>query len=338
MDATPTSHRSPKHRPGLALFAVIGSAWVFVLVTLGAFTTSIAAGMAFPDWPLSNGSLNPHGWLHNISMFAEHSHRLSAGLMSAITIILAFWIWRTDARAWLRKLAWFAVGLVLAQAVVGGLRVLLDRYSVKDLQTTVGQLFAMLHACLAQLFVCTLIAVAVACTRGWRERAVPVQDRVRRVGVICCVLLFIQLAIAAIMRHIGAGLAIYSFPYSTPDGHWLPAHWDFRVGIHFAHRAMALGLTIALPTFVFLIRRDRGSTLAMRAAASALLSLLVLQILLGAEIILTLRQPEVTTGHVLVGALTLATTFWLTWVAHRDRIESATLPAGVPAAESGARV
>jgi hypothetical protein len=33
-----------------------------------------------------------------------------------------------------------------------------------------------------------------------------------------------------------------------------------------------------------------------------------------------------TTGHVLVGALTLATTFWLTWVAHRDSLESASHP------------
>jgi cytochrome c oxidase assembly protein subunit 15 len=69
------------------------------------------------------------------------------------------------------------------------------------------------------------------------------------------------------------------------------------------------------------VRRDRASTLAMRAAASALLSLLVLQILLGAEIIWTYRKPEMTTAHVLVGALTLATTFWLTWVSHRDTIE-----------------
>ena len=322
MDASPTLHRTGVYKPGLALFAAIGSAWVFVLVTLGAFTTSIGAGMIFPDWPLSNGSLNPHGWLQNLSMFAEHSHRLSAGLMSTITIVLAFWIWRTESRIWLRKLAWFAVALVLAQAVVGGLRVLLDRYEVDTLQTSVGRLFAMLHACLAQLFVCTLIAVAVACTRTWRQRAIPTGTFVRRVGVICCGLLFVQLAIAAVMRHSGAGLAIPTFPYSTSDGHWLPAHWDFRVGIHFAHRMMAAVLTLALPTFVFAVRRDRASTLSMRAAASALVSLLALQILLGAEIILTMRQAEMTTGHVLVGALTLATTFWLTWMAHRDEIEA----------------
>jgi heme a synthase len=316
------SHRSAAYHPGLAIFATLGSAWVFVLVTLGAFTTSINAGMIFPDWPLSNGSLNPTGWLSNISEFAEHSHRLSAGLMSTITIILAFWIWRVDARVWLRRLAWFAVGLVLAQAVVGGLRVLLDPQAIDAWQTTVGRLFAMLHAVLAQLFVCTLIAVAVACTRGWRERSVSVTPTMRRLGVICCALLFVQLAIAAVMRHSFAGLAIPTFPYSTPDGDWLPATWNFRVAIHFAHRVMALVLAIALPSFVFVIRRDRASTLAMRAAASAILSLLVLQILLGMEIIRTARQPDVTTAHVLVGALTLASTFWVTWVAHRDALEA----------------
>jgi len=223
----------------------------------------------------------------------------------------------------LRRLAWFAVGLVLAQAVVGGLRVLLDPKAIDAWQTSVGRLFAMLHACLAQLFVCTLIAIAVACTRGWRTKSVPVGAAVRRVGLACCVLLFVQLAIAAVMRHSGAGLAIPTFPYSTPgpDPHWLPAEWNFRVAIHFAHRVMAAILAVALTAFVFVVRRDRAATLAMRAAASSLLSLMVLQILLGMEIILTMRRAEITTTHVLVGALTLATTFWLTWVAHRDRLE-----------------
>lgn len=321
MNASPTSVRTPTHNSALAVFAALGSAWVFVLVTLGAFTTSIGAGMVFPDWPLSNGSLNPHGWLQNVAMFAEHSHRLSAAIMSAITIVLAIWIWRNEARPWLRRLAVFAVILVLAQALVGGLRVLLDRFHLESIETSVGRLFAMAHAVLAQLFVCTLIAVAVACTRGWRERSAPVGEAMRKVGIACCVLLFVQLAIAAVMRHSGAGLAIATFPYSTPAGEWLPSDWDFRVGIHFAHRAMAVVLAVALGVFAFVIRRDGAATLAMRAGASAVLSLVILQIILGAGVILTGRQPEMTTGHVVVGALTLAATFWLTWAAHRDRIE-----------------
>ncbi len=85
---------------------------------------------------------------------------------------------------------------------------------------------------------------------------------------------------------------------------------------------MAAVLTLALPTFSVLVLRDRGATLAMRVAATTLVTLLALQIFLGAQIIWTQRTATMTTGHVLVGALTLTTTFWLTWVAHRDAIES----------------
>ena len=145
----------------------------------------------------------------------------------------------------------------------------------------------------------------------------------RRAGIVCCGLLLAQLAIAATMRHNNAGLAIGSFPFSTPppDNALLPAVWDFRIGIHFAHRVMAVILAVALTWFAWTIRRDPASGTTMRAGAAALVTLLVLQILLGAMVIWTLRRPEMTTAHVVIGALTLAVTFWLTWVAHRDQLD-----------------
>ncbi len=315
--------RPATHQPALAVFAALSSAWVFLLVVLGAFTTSIGAGMVFADWPLSNGSLNPRGWLTDLAMFAEHSHRLSAGVMGTLTLVLAGWIVRTEPRAWLRRLALAAVGLVLLQALVGGLRVLLDHLQVPMVDTSVGRLFAMLHAVLAQLFVCALIAVATACSRSWiKGGATAVGPAVRRLGLGCCALLFLQLAIAAVMRHSFAGLAIPTFPASTFEGGLLPAVWNFRIGIHFAHRLMAVVLCGALPWFVFTLRGDRGATTAMRLGASGLLFLLAGQILLGAQIIWTYRAAYATTSHVLVGALTLATTFWLTWQSHRDGLET----------------
>jgi cytochrome c oxidase assembly protein subunit 15 len=324
MTSLPAPRRTAAYQPTLAVFAALGSAWVFVLVALGAFTTSIGAGMAFADWPLSNGSFNPQGWLTNLAMFAEHSHRLSAGVMGTVTIALAAWLWRTEERAWLRKLAFFAVALVLVQAVVGGLRVLYNSQFVAPVDTSLGRLFAMLHACLAQLFACTLIAIATACSRAWIGRSGPaVSADVRRLGVICCALLFVQLAIAAVMRHSFAGMAIPTFPASNFTGGLLPAAWNFRVGIHFAHRVMAAVLCVALPWFALSLRGERGVPAGVRLGALGLLVLLTLQVLLGAQIIWTYRAAAVTAGHVLVGALTLATTFWLTWVAHRDTIESA---------------
>ncbi|MCP5529953.1 MAG: heme A synthase [Opitutaceae bacterium] len=310
------------YRPALAWFAALGAAWVFVLVTLGAFTTSIGAGMAFPDWPLSNGSVNPDGWLENLAMFAEHSHRLTGAVMGFITIILAIWLWRKESRRWLRNLGWSALAIVIIQGLIGGKRVLLDSLAVPGFEMTLGQMLRIPHGILAQVYVCVLIAIAAGLSRGWIERGAPVTTGLRRAGNICVLLLLVQLIIASAMRHNFAGLAIPTFPFSTADGGLLPAHWDYRVTLNFMHRAMAVVLTIALIWFAAKIWRDRGATLAMRSGASLMIGLLVLQILLGAHVIWQLREPHVTTGHVVCGALLLATTFWLTCLAHRDAIES----------------
>jgi cytochrome c oxidase assembly protein subunit 15 len=318
----PTTRRTSTHKPALAVFAAVGSIWVFLLVTLGAFTTTIGAGMAFPDWPLSHGSINPTGWLHDISMFAEHSHRLTGMTMGLITIGLAFWLWRREERAWLRHLGGYALAVVILQGVIGGQRVTLNAIEVPGFQMSLGEMLRIPHGILAQIYVCILIAIAVASSKAWIEHAVPVSRTLRRAGVLCCALLFVQLTVAATMRHNAAGLAIPTFPYSTPDHHWLPAQWNFPVAIHFAHRAMALVLAVALTWFAVLVHRDKGATPAMRAAAITLVALLALQITLGAQIIWTFRQPEMTTAHVLVGALTLAVTFWITWMAHRDAWET----------------
>lgn len=326
MATTPDLPRTAGHKPALAAFAAVAAAWVFVLVSLGAFTTTIGAGMAFPDWPLSNGSLNPSGWLSDLSMFAEHSHRLSAIIMGILTASLALWLWRTESRRWLRRLSYFAVGLVVAQGIVGGLRVLLDHVRIRSIDTSLGQLIAMLHACLAQALACALIALAVSCSRRWITTPVPVGRRLRLAGVACCLLMFAQLGIGAVVRHSFAGLAIPSFPWSTPAGGLLPSDWNFRVGIQFAHRVMAAAVAVAAAAFAIAAWRDRGATRAMRAVASGLVGLLALQIFLGASIIWTYRAVAVTTGHVLVGALALAAAFWLTWLSHRDAVERPTAP------------
>ena len=92
--------------------------------------------------------------------------------------------------------------------------------------------------------------------------------------------------------------------------------------IKFAPRLMALLLSIAAIFYAVAIWRDPGASQGMKTGASLMVSLLVLQVMLGATIIWTFRDPSIATAHVLVGALTLTTIFWLTWAAHRDRIET----------------
>jgi cytochrome c oxidase assembly protein subunit 15 len=216
---------------------------------------------------------------------------------------------------------------------VGGLRVLLEHQRVNMIDTSVGRLFAMLHACLAQIFVCTLAAIAAACSRPWLEpkpsASSQISHAMRRLGVICCALLVAQLGIAAVMRHSFAGLAIPTFPQSAADGSWLPQAWDFRVGIHFAHRVMALGLTVAIVMFAAKLLRTEKLARGFKVGSLGLLSLLVLQIYLGAVVVLSGRKPELTTAHVIVGAATLTLTFLITWFLHRDVIEAGSITSQV---------
>lgn len=316
------THRNNAYKPGLAWFATLGSAWVFVLVMLGAFTTTIGAGMAFPDWPLSNGSLNPQGWLTNVAMFAEHSHRLSGVTMGLITIGLAIWLARVEARSWVRKLGWSALVIVILQGVLGGTRVRLDAVHIAGFDMSVGQFLRIPHGILAQLFVIVLFAIAAALSKSWIESPLvtfAVPARVRRLGLLCTALVLVQLVIAATMRHFYAGLAIPTFPL-TPEGTWIPTHWNFRIAIHFAHRAMALVLTVALVWYAVEIFRARVARL-FKGTAALMIGLLALQIVLGVAIIWSVRDPYFTTAHVIVGACTLGVTFLLSWFAHRNQLQ-----------------
>jgi cytochrome c oxidase assembly protein subunit 15 len=316
--------RTATYKPALAWFAALGSVWVFVLVALGAFTTTIGAGMAFPDWPLSNGSVNPHGWLTEIDKFAEHSHRLSGTMMGLITIALAIWVHRTEARAWLRQLGWAALAIVIVQGIIGGKRVTLDAMQVPGFDMTLGAMLRLPHGMLAQVYVCVLFALVAGLSRPWIEgtlgRAGP---RVRTLGTWCVLLLFIQLGVAVTMRHNHAGMAIPYFPASTPDGGLLPATWNHLVALQFAHRVMAALIGIAVLAYAHFLWRERALAAPLRAASFLLVALVVGQIALGAQIIWTGRSIATTTGHVVFGALTLAVTFLVVFLTRRDAVEEA---------------
>jgi cytochrome c oxidase assembly protein subunit 15 len=315
-------NRTAAYKPGLAWFAALGSAWVFVLVTLGAFTTTIGAGMAFADWPLSNGSVNPHGWLTEIDKFAEHSHRLSGTLMGLITILLAVWLHRTEERAWLRKLGWWALVIVIVQGLIGGTRVTLDHLGVPGFEMSLGQMLRIPHGILAQVYVCLLFAIVAGLSRPWVDNTLgTVGARVRTLGGWCVALLFGQLAVAVTMRHNQAGMAIPTFPFSTPDGALWPAAWDYRVALALTHRALAAAIGLALLAYGHFLWREQSLAPLLRRASFLLVGLIGLQISLGAQIIWTGRSITMTTGHVVVGALTLATTFLVVFLTRRDSME-----------------
>lgn len=235
-------------------------------------------------------------------MAAEHSHRLLGMIVGNLTLALAIWTWWVDGRSWMRRLGAAAVVLVIIQGILGGVRVLENDVN-----------YAIVHGCLGQIFFCVLTAIAIGHTKVWhslREDPSAVKGLNQSTGLVLIGLLFVQLVVAAIMRHKGAGLAIPTFPM-TPDGNLIPSDWYFGVAIHFAHRALAVVILLAYAFWIVkLIRATKSSFIRSLGLLSWVL--LILQIALGASVIWTGRTPFITTMHVLNGAFLLAAT----WATH----------------------
>jgi cytochrome c oxidase assembly protein subunit 15 len=279
--------------------------------------------MAFPDWPLSNGSVNPHGWLTEIDKFAEHSHRLSGMVMGLVTIGLAFWLHLRESRAWLRKLGWWALAVVIFQGMVGGQRVKLDAITVPGFEMTLGEMLRLPHGMLAQIYVCMLFAIVAGLSRPWIEnRLGTAGPRVRRLGTVCVALLLVQLAVAVTMRHNHAGMALgTNFPQSANDGSWLPDTWNYLVVLQFLHRVMAALIGLAVLVYGHFLWREKTLVAPLRAMSLVLVALIGLQVWLGAQTIWTGRSIVMTTGHVVTGALTLATVFLVVFLTRRASME-----------------
>ncbi len=184
-------------QPSLHRFALFTAACTLLLLVAGALVTSNDAGLSIPDWPLNYGGVVPPlvGGIRY-----EWAHRLIAGFVGLLTIVLAAWLSLRDPRPWLRRLGWAALALVVAQGILGGLTVLfLQR-----------QPLSAIHATLAQLFFCIVVSLAVFTSRWWQAGHSRYPDPARpvlRALVVCtCAAVFLQLVLGAALRHKGTGI------------------------------------------------------------------------------------------------------------------------------------
>ena len=319
------SNRTFSYKPALFIFCVFALGWITLLLFAGGFTTTIRAGMAFLDWPLSNGSINPEGWTTESDKMAEHSHRLLGMIIGFLSIILFVWTWLREERAWVRASARYLLLIVILQGVLGGARVRFDALNTQADHNLVAQSFAVAHACGAMIVLGLLVAITVGSSRRWIERdgglTEPVPCAGRRWGIITTVGIFLQVLIGAIMRHAEAGLAIVKFPLAQP-GSLLPAYWDFDVAIHFAHRVGAVAVTVLMLIYLTKLWNHDATRKALFWGVLAVLGLLCVQIYLGALTIWTVRNPYVATLHHLIGAFLLASTWGLTLFTYRLRKRS----------------
>lgn len=264
------------------------------LIFLGAMVTSRDAGLSVPDWPLSFGSVNPPGWWEDELVRLEHSHRLVASAVGLLTLILALWIWRVETRRWVKALGLVALALVVIQGVFGGLRV-----------TELSVMLAMVHGCLAQVFLGLVVTISLVLSP--RSPAPIAKGRSPWPYVTLVVLVFLQLVLGAVIRHMHAGLAIPDFPTSL--GHWIPPMETVGVALNFAHRVGAVAVSLAALGVVYQLFRQSQTGLGI--ALTGLMVLLGLQWVLGANVVWLARPPLITSLHVLNGTLLLGLSLWL---------------------------
>src|ERR1043166_1609271 len=161
----------PEANLWLSRFAKLTVAATLCLIFIGGLVTTNDAGLSVPDWPTSfrySMFTVPFAkWISENAVqngvFYENSHRLFASLVGLLTTVLAIWMWKSEPRRWLRWLGLGAFLLVVAQGVIGGLRV-----------TNTSITLAIIHGCTAQAFLCVLVFIAAALSPRWAELARPV--------------------------------------------------------------------------------------------------------------------------------------------------------------------
>ncbi|WP_269523413.1 COX15/CtaA family protein [Coraliomargarita parva] len=318
------SRRTHLYKPYFFFFCLFALVWITMLLFAGGFTTSIKAGMAFLDWPLSNGSVNPDGWLSESDKMAEHSHRLLGMQIGLISIALVLWTYLRESRTWVRRLARVLLLVVILQGVLGGARVRFDRLNLLTDHNLLAQSFAVLHACGAMIVLGLLVAITLAGSRNWIEckqkPGTDVPDSLRKLGLLTCGLIFIQILLGAIMRHADAGLAIARFPLAR-EGSLFPAEWNFAIGINFAHRCGAVLVTLILLIYIQRLFSNATTRKALALGLYFIPFLISLQIYLGALTIWTAKNPYAATLHHLVGAFLLASTWALTFLLYRPLLD-----------------
>ncbi|HXH84196.1 MAG TPA: COX15/CtaA family protein, partial [Candidatus Tectomicrobia bacterium] len=171
--------------------AVSTAAATTALIVFGGLVTNTGAALAVPDWPTTFGhNMFLFPWSGMVGgVFYEHSHRLLGAVTGLLTLGLALALARAG-----RRLAWLgllAVAAVVAQGVIGGLRVVL-----------LADGLAMVHGPLAHAFFGLVVAIAVLTSRRMAEP--PALDPALRPAILAAAgLVYAQIVFGAFLTHAG---------------------------------------------------------------------------------------------------------------------------------------
>lgn len=189
-------------------FALVTAASTLVLIFVGGLVTNTGAGLAVPDWPTTFGyNMFLYPWSQMVGgIFYEHSHRLIGSIVGLLTLALAIVLWVQEPARVPRWLGVAAVGAVIIQGVLGGLRVIL---------ISAGSELALIHGLLAQAFFALTVGLVVCTSQEWKHR--PQQVVVADAGAVTrlCLLttgfVYLQIFFGGMLTHIGDWILAHLF-------------------------------------------------------------------------------------------------------------------------------
>ena len=288
----------------------IGSAWIrrlslltsastVVLIFVGGLVTNTGSALAVPDWPTTFGyNMFFYPWSRMVGgIFYEHSHRLIGCIVGLLTLTLAFLLWLKEPRRSVRRLGAVALGAVIVQGMLGGLRVILP---------SAGGQLAVIHGSLAQAFFALTVTLALLTSSKWDQRPqkIMVADSgtLKRLCVLTTGFIYMQIVFGAMLTHIGSLLQ--------------------------AHLLFAALVTIHVLLLAGRIIRHHSDQPKLMRPVTILLTLLLVQLLLGIgsymDRFTSLDIPYAPivglafpTTHRVTGALMLAACMVLTLRAYR---------------------
>jgi cytochrome c oxidase assembly protein subunit 15 len=262
------------------------------LIFVGGSVTSFGVGLAVPDWPTTfqTNMFLYNMWNAPFGVRVEHTHRLYGAAVGMATIVLAAWFLAAERRRSMKVLGVLALAAVIAQGVLGGLRV-----------TRVSTLLAAVHGVSGQMFFALMVSLCVLTGRDWvtTTRRGPDPARLRGRSAVNLSLVVAQVVAGAWLRHFPSreGLALHALVAAAVLGHAAAlscrvegrkAEWPSLVP---SSRAMgaAVALQVALGIAAWWMLRPLGMPRPV-----------------------TLYQAMIRTGHQANGALLLASSVVLT--------------------------
>jgi len=183
------------YNPVVHKLAVFVVCWTVLLFVAGALVTSNDAALSVPDWPKSHGSWFPPLETLTGGALFEFSHRVIAGSLGVLMLVLAILLWKKEERAALRWFGVIAVAGVVVQALLGGQVVL----------RLLHYWLPVIHACFAQIVFAAVLGIAVLTSRWWVTEKAQLEDKgtpsIRVIAGLNALVIYLQVILGAGFRH-----------------------------------------------------------------------------------------------------------------------------------------